>query len=411
MGAAFAEVVGVECLSVMVGGPKAPGGLVGECDGGFVVSDAVGQGDRPGLRAIEDSALLEDAPGGGECGSGAMDEQGAQVAVALLGDAAEASGIAAGVLAGREAEGAGEVTSGIEAGEFAEACAESGGGDQADTGSLLVALAADVAPGKGLQLAFDVLHAGFAERDLVEQVAEAVAQGHRQIVVGVFQGSQGGGSHTLGTRRDGDAEFPEQAADQVDVGGALGFEVLADAVHSLDALLIGGLDGHRVDIGAAVGFKEAGGIGAVGLVAAHIGSHVVGGQQQRLMADALEASRPIVGRATSFHDDAKRRAIVEAAREGTATETFALDDSVIGIGEREFEDILGKVDGHAHDGRVRGGLAIGSNIHGGLLERDKLSLAQRSRVATPGESIRSFKPTADRALRSNQLPRRGLVRR
>lgn len=95
MGAAFAEVVGVEGLSVMVGGPKASSGLVGECDGGFVVSDAVGQGDRPGLRAIEDFALLEDAPCGGECGSFAVDEQGAQVAVAALGDAAQAPGIAA----------------------------------------------------------------------------------------------------------------------------------------------------------------------------------------------------------------------------------------------------------------------------------------------------------------------------
>ncbi len=367
MGAAFAEVVGVEGLAVMVGGPKAPDGLVGEGDGGLVVADAVGQVDYPGLCSVEDLALFEGAPGGGERRSGAMDEQGAQIAVAALGDASQAPGIAAGVLARREAEGAGEVTSGVEAGEFAEAGAECGGGDQADTGGLLVALAADVAPGKGLQFAFDVLHAGFAERDLLEQMAEAVAQGHRQIVVGVFEGRQGGGSHALGTGGDRDAEFPEKAADQVDEGGSLGFQVLADAVHSLDALLIGGLDGHRVDIGAAVSFKEAGGIGAVGLVAAHIGPHIVGGEQQRLMADALEASRPIVGRATGFHEDAKRRAIVETTREGTTTEAFTLDDAVIGIGKGEFEDILGKVDGHAHDGRVRGGLAIGSSMHGGLL--------------------------------------------
>ena len=91
------------------------------------------------------------------------------------------------MLARCEAEGTGEVTPGVESGEFAEAGAERGGYDQVDTGGLLVALAAEVAPGKDLQLGFDV--AGFAECDLVEHLAEAVAQGHRQIVVGVFEGS------------------------------------------------------------------------------------------------------------------------------------------------------------------------------------------------------------------------------
>ena len=95
-----ADVVGIETRAVMFGGPKASYGLVGECDGGLVVADPCGEGQCPRLRAIERTGLSVSDLRAAQYPSGAVDQQGAQAAVAALGDLAQPS-----LMAGRVFDG------------------------------------------------------------------------------------------------------------------------------------------------------------------------------------------------------------------------------------------------------------------------------------------------------------------
>ncbi len=72
---------------------------------------------------------------------------------------------------------------------------------------------------------------------------------------------------------------------------------------ALDGLLLDRLDAHRADIGRAGRFVQGCGIGGVGLVAANVGAHVLGGQQAHLDTQGIEPAGPVVGRAAGFHDD------------------------------------------------------------------------------------------------------------
>lgn len=142
--------------------------------------------------------------------------------------------------------------------------------------------------------------------------------------------------------------------------------VLADAMQAPDALLLGGLHRHRADVGTAVGFEQASGIGAVGLVATDIGPHAMRREQDDRMPETRKAPRPMMGGATRFHDHTQRRAIVEAARKRPASQALAGDDPMLAIGKGEFEDILGEIDGDD----ARGGFprrVVGASVLGGLL--------------------------------------------
>ena len=51
-------MIGIEGLAVMFGGPQSSRLLVGEGDGGLVVADAFGKGERPGAGAVERLLLV-----------------------------------------------------------------------------------------------------------------------------------------------------------------------------------------------------------------------------------------------------------------------------------------------------------------------------------------------------------------
>jgi len=82
-----AEVVGVEGLAVAIRGPEAPEGLVGERDRCLAVAGAFGQCQGSLLGSIERFALFLGELRGQQCRPGAVDQQGAQVAVAAFGHA------------------------------------------------------------------------------------------------------------------------------------------------------------------------------------------------------------------------------------------------------------------------------------------------------------------------------------
>ncbi len=67
-----------------------------------------------------------------------------------------------------------------------------------------------------------------------------------------------------------------------------------------------GLHGDGTDIGVAVGFEEAGGVGAVGLVAHDVGADVARGEEHDGVTEALDLSGPVVSGAAGFHDHGGR---------------------------------------------------------------------------------------------------------
>ncbi len=118
-----------------------------------------------------------------------------------------------------------------------------------------------------------------------------------------------------------DAELAQQTAQKIDRSGALRLVELTNAMQPLDALLLGRLDRHASDRFTAFGFEQASGIGAVGLVPAHVRPHVMRGQQLDGMAEPDETPGPIVRRPAGFHDDAQRRTVVERTRERGACQS------------------------------------------------------------------------------------------
>ena len=157
-------MIGIEGLAVMFGGPQSSRLLVGEGDGGLVVADAFGKGERSGAGAVERLLLLARELGAAQDGTRVVDEQHAQVGVTASGDASETARGTAGVFARREAEGAGEVAPGRETIEVADRGAEGGRGDHADPAGALQALGSQVRVGECLQALLDGRHRALGSR-------------------------------------------------------------------------------------------------------------------------------------------------------------------------------------------------------------------------------------------------------
>lgn len=177
-----------------------------------------------------------------------------------------------------------------EAREIADAGAQGGGRDEADTGRDHQALAAGVALGDFGELLLDGIHRVLAGRDLIEPTGQGLAQRHREIVVAILQCGQHARPYLVGSCRNNKPELPQQAAHPIDRSGALSLVVLADAMQPLCALLLRRLHRHRANIATACRFQQTGGISAISLIAAHVGSDMLGGEQDDRMAGAGKAN-------------------------------------------------------------------------------------------------------------------------
>jgi hypothetical protein len=93
-------VIGVKGLAVAFRGPKASDGLGGERHCGLVVSSAFCKCQGPLLGSIDWFALLLRELRRQQCRPCAVDQQGAEVAVAAFGRAPQSSGVAAGCARG-----------------------------------------------------------------------------------------------------------------------------------------------------------------------------------------------------------------------------------------------------------------------------------------------------------------------
>ena len=105
-------------------GPGDSGELVGQCDRGFVVSDTLLQLQGLALDSVERLSGALTLSGAQEDGARAMDDEHAQVLVALLGDGAEAAGLPGAELSRCDTEPAREMAPG------AEVMGRAGGGDE-----------------------------------------------------------------------------------------------------------------------------------------------------------------------------------------------------------------------------------------------------------------------------------------
>src|SRR5579871_176072 len=84
-----ADVIGIEVCAVMLHRPQAARHLVGQCNRGLVVTDALLQLDSPSLEAGKRLCVLPAKLSRAQGSARAVDEQQAQVAITALADAAE----------------------------------------------------------------------------------------------------------------------------------------------------------------------------------------------------------------------------------------------------------------------------------------------------------------------------------
>jgi len=79
-----------------------------------------------------------------------------------------------------------------------------------------------------------------------------------------------------GALRYDQAKLCEQAADLIDKGRALAFDLLADTMHHEQGLLFCRLDGYEAHIRPGDGFIDVHGIIAVGFIAFAVGGNELG---------------------------------------------------------------------------------------------------------------------------------------
>ena len=110
---------------------------------------------------------------------------------------------------------------------------------------------------------------------------------------------------------DEDAEFTQQASDGIEPRGARGEPGGTQAVQRGDGLVLDRFDGDRVNLLVPIGFEEPFRVGPVGLVAPHVRSHIMRGQQPDRVTERLKLARPVVSRPAGLEDDGRRRPLRE----------------------------------------------------------------------------------------------------
>ena len=184
---------------VLPDSPDNAGQLVGEGDGGFVVTAEFLEMQGPDAQTVWGGALL----GGPEDGACAVDEEHAQVDVAALADGAEAADETAGVLTRGQPQIAGEVTAGGETLNVPDEGDQGGGGDETDAGDGAQACDGGSLVGECLELVLDDTDAALHVADLGAGGGESWAQSVGQTGLGVGEQVPGLGEDMVETIQRG----------------------------------------------------------------------------------------------------------------------------------------------------------------------------------------------------------------
>ena len=235
---------------------------------------------------------------------GTLDQQGAQVVVATLGDAPEPGLAPGGVLAGHQAEPGAELARVGKLAEFAHAGDQSrrGGGANAQQRGRLAR------PRIGAYMGGNALVAACDLQIDVDPVQMRALQGQPchagDLVAGVLDHAGQHQAQRIGALGEDHSELGQQAADAVDQRRALFLEALAQTVHGQLALLLGRLDRHEAHVRATSGLADGSGI--VGVVLASLARHAVGydevaSDQPGIQAQYAQPAGHVVRTATSLH--------------------------------------------------------------------------------------------------------------
>ena len=284
----------------------------------------------------------------------AVDQQHAQVLVALFGDAPQAGLAAGAVLPWHQPQPGGQLPSVVELGRVGNAGDQRGGGDRANAGQAHQAPGGFAVARQVLDLAVVGEHLMVERLDTLVNVMQQPARQTGQAVAGVFEDVGDvmlGGIAPLG---HDEAEFGEQAAQLVDLCGALGNDGAADAMQAEDGLLLDGFDGNEAHGGTADGFADGLGVVAVILAALAVGDDKARGDDAGVVPEIAQSARPMVGAAAGFHADDAGRQIGEAFEQLAAREGLLQHRLAVRIDAVHTEYVLGQVNSY------------GSNIHDGL---------------------------------------------
>src|SRR6516162_2548369 len=111
-------------------------------------------------------------------------------------------------------------------------------------------------------------------------------------------------------------------------------------MQSQHLLLLERLYRHCLDVGATCGLDQCCRVGAISLVASDVLAHVLRGQQLNRVAVFCNAARPVVCAATSFHEDAARRALDKEAGKPNSIKALPINDSPCRIGHGKLKHVL-----------------------------------------------------------------------
>ena len=231
-----------------------------------------------------------------------MGKQHAEIVVALFGDASEMSLIAGAVLTRCETEPTGESTAIGEPVRRADGGDHRGAGEQSDPGDGLQTVHVGIVFGQGFQLSFDGRDIDFEGGYLVEQSTEDDFQRNGDSVV--VEEGRPALPDALGSDGNGEAEFPQEAAQTVDALSAGTLPLFTDAMELLNSLLLDRAHGYGLNALTAMGLEERLGIGAVGLAASTVRFDVVRGDEVDVMACGGGETSPIVCGTARLHQDA-----------------------------------------------------------------------------------------------------------
>ena len=157
----------------------------------------------------------------------------------------------------------------------------------------------------GLELCLDILDACGERGDLLAQGSQTWLERVGEAPAVVLDDLPGIGQHVPSSLGDEEAELAQQAPQSVDGADAVGQPARAQTVQRGDDLLSDGLDGDGSDLLVAEGLEQGVDVGAVRLVPHHVGSDVLGREQDDHVAEFLDPPSPVMGRATGFHHDGR----------------------------------------------------------------------------------------------------------
>jgi hypothetical protein len=185
---------------------------------------------------------------------------------------------------------------------------------------------------------------------LVAQALEAGAEQRAEAMLGVLQDRRQARPDVDTALGDNEAVFGQQAADRVDLGGALLYRLTAQAVDRLNVLRFRALERDEAQGGPLRRLGDRFGIRRIILVGLDERLDEWRGDQLDLVAIGLEGTRPLVGTATGLHGDPTGREIGQLLRQLGPADLLAEDPPPLGIHAAEVKTPLGQVDTDHRDG-------------------------------------------------------------